>query len=165
MQLIILRGLPGCGKSVITEKLEERCNSSVIFGDTFKRSFMNQNPGSENKEIYQYAYDKIFEKIKELFEGGNEIVIVEELFNDRSLVEKIQSFCKERQIEIKSFFIERDLEKLLEVERNRERKIKNTREDFEKLEQEMKRIEIEGEFIVGNNGTIENSVDFILKAI
>jgi len=165
MKLIILRGLPGCGKSTIAEKLKERLNIPVVFGDTFKRNFMKQNSNSENEDVFQYAYDKIFKKIKELFEIGEEIVIVEELFNDKDLIQQIQSFCKEKDIEVKSFLIKRDLEKLLEVEEGRERKIKNTKEDFENLRKELEDVNIENEIVVNNNGVIEDSVYFVLEKI
>ncbi|MCK5285638.1 MAG: AAA family ATPase [Candidatus Pacebacteria bacterium] len=165
MELIILRGLPGCGKSTIAEKLGGRLDAPVVFGDFFKREFMKSNSSFENKEMYQYSYIKIFEKIKELFENGNKRIITEELFNDKNLVDKIKEFCKENNINIKSFFIERDIEKLLEIEESRERKIKNTKVDFEKLEKEIIEIEIEDEIILNNNKKIEGSLEFILSKI
>ncbi|MBU1046682.1 hypothetical protein KKH36_02800 [Patescibacteria group bacterium] len=165
MKLIILRGLPGCGKSVIAEKLGEKLDNPVIYGDFFKREYMKDNPEFVNKDVYQYSYDKIFEKIKDLFESGEETVIVEELFNDVDLLGKIENFCRENIIEIKAFFIQRDLEKLLELEETRGRKVKNTKEDFGKLEKEIRDNEIEGEIIMDNNKTLEGSVEFVLKNI
>ncbi len=160
MRLITLRGLPGCGKSVIAKKLGEKLNVEVIKGDFFKLEFMKNS--SSFKEACSFAYDKIFEKIKELFDKRNKIIIVEELFNDKDLFEKIKVFCLESNIEIVSFYIDRDLEKLLEVENKRERKIKNSKEDFEKLKKEIKEIKIENEVVIDNNGIIENTVDFII---
>ncbi|MBU4536787.1 zeta toxin family protein [Patescibacteria group bacterium] len=142
MKLIILRGLPGCGKSIIAEKLGEKLDNPVIHGDFFKREYMKNNSDFKNSDVYQYSYNKIFEKIKDLFKSGEKFLIVEELFNDKDLVEKIKDHCLENNIEIKSFFIQRDLEKLLALEEVRGRKIKNTQEDFKKLEKEIKDIKI-----------------------
>ncbi|MCK4918598.1 MAG: AAA family ATPase [Candidatus Pacebacteria bacterium] len=163
MQLIILRGLPGCGKSVIADKLGLYFNNEVVHGDNFKLRYLENN--SDFKKALEFSYDKIFKKIKELFENGSEIIVVEELFNNKNLIDKIYNFCKEKEIEIKSFYVKRDLEKLLEVENNRNRKIKNTKKDFEKLEYEIKEIGIENEIIIDNNGTIESSVEIILEKI
>lgn len=163
MKLIILRGLPGSGKSVIAGKLGEQLNKSVVSGDVFKLEFMKNN--CDFKEACQLACAKVFEKIKELFNERNKIIIIEELFHNRDFFNKIKNFCEKNNIEIKSFYIKRDLDKLLEVEKNRERKIKNTKEDFEKLKKELDEIKIENEVIIDNNNGVEDSVKFILGKI
>ena len=126
---------------------------------------MKQNVDFKNEEVYQYSYKKILENIKELFDKGDKTVIIEELFNDKNLVQKIKEFCDENNIEINWFYIERDLDKLLEIESKRERVIKNTKEDFEKLEKELDEVGIENEITIDNNRTIKDSVESILEKI
>ena len=165
MKLIILRGLPGCGKSTIAEKLYESLDSKVVYSDSFKREFIESNSSFENKDVYRYAHDKVLGEIEKYFNQKEKLVIVEELFEDKNFVEKIKIFCKENNIEISWFYIKRDLEKLLEIESSRKRKTKNTIEDFKKLQNSLDEIKNEGEIVVDNNGSIENSVNFILKSL
>ncbi len=163
MKLVILRGLPGCGKTTIAEKLSEKLDGKVIYGDSFKREFMATNINFKNEDVFRYAHNKIFNEIEKYFNQKEKIVVAEELFDNKEFVERIKSFCEENNIEIFWFYIQRDLEKLLEIEDKRERKIKNTIEDFDNLQNSLNEIKNEGEIIIDNNGIIEDCVDFILK--
>ena len=165
MKLIILRGLPGCGKSTIVEELSKKLGCDVVYGDSFKRDFMNNNINFKNEDIYNYAHRKILEELENYFNERKEILIIEELFENKNFVEKLKQFCDKNKIEIKWFFIKRDLEKLLEVEDKRDRKIKNKLEDFKELEKCLDDLNNEGEIKIDNNGVIENSVNFILNKI
>lgn len=163
MKLIILRGLPGSGKSTIAEKLSDKLGGKVIYGDSFKREFMSANTDFKNEEVFEYSHNKIFNEIEKYFSQKEKLVIVEELFDNKEFVEKIKVFCKENNIEIFWFYIKRDLEKLLEIENKRERKIKNTIEDFKKLKKDIENIKNSEEFIVVNDKSIEDSVKSILE--
>ena len=163
MKLIILRGLPGCGKSTIAEKLSKKFDSKVIYGDSFKLECLKRN--NNFKEACEYSYEKIFEEVKKYFNQKEEILIIEELFFDKDLVEKIKDFCKENNIKIFWFYIQKDLEKLLEIENKRERSKKNTTEDFKNIQKDLDSIKNEGEIIVDNNGSLEDSINFILKSL
>ena len=163
MKLVILRGLPGCGKSTIAEELSNKLNSQVIYGDSFKREFMIANSDFKNEEVYLYSYDKITEEIERYFDQKEKLVVVDELFDNKEFVGRVKSFCKESNIEIFWFYIQRDFEKLLETEHQRERKIKNTIEDFKSLQNSLDKIKNEEEVFVDNNNDIKDSVEFILK--
>ena len=162
-KLIILRGLPGCGKSIIAEKLSEKLNSMVIYGDSFKREFMISNIDFKNKDVYEYAHNKILKELKKMFAKGKELVIIEELFENKNFVNSLKDFCDKNEVEIQWFYIQRDLEKLLEIENKRERKIKNTIKDFKKLQKDLEDIKNEGEIIVDNNGDLNDTINFVLK--
>ncbi|MDD2935400.1 MAG: AAA family ATPase [Candidatus Pacebacteria bacterium] len=163
MKLIILRGLPGCGKSTIAEILSENLECSVVYGDFFKREFLVKNKNFQ--EACEYSYKKIFEEVEKYAEKKEEVVIIEELFDNKEFVERIKNFCRENNIQIYWFYIKRELEKLLEVEQKRDRKIKNTVDDFKKLQDSLNEIKNEGEIVVDNNGNIEESINFVLNKI
>ena len=165
MKLIILRGLPGCGKSTIAEYLSKKLGCDVIYGDFFKREFVKNNTNFKSEDIYNYAHNKILEELENAFNEKKEVLIIEELFENKNFVEDVKSFCNKNKIEIKWFYIQRDLEKLLETENNRERKVKNTLDDFKKLKEDLDSIKNEWEIKVDNNGIIEESVSFILEKL
>jgi adenylate kinase family enzyme len=153
MKLIILRGLPGCGKTTLANKIGQEAGAPVIHGDDFKLEYMRIE--RDFKKALQYSYDKILENIKSYISNDEKVVVVEELFNDQNLVNNILQVCKEHNIDTHWFRVKRDLDKLLETEAKRDRKIKNTLEDFQKLEQELDSIKIDNETILENNSAIE----------
>ncbi|MEI8339388.1 MAG: AAA family ATPase [bacterium] len=153
MKLIILRGLPGCGKTTLANKIGLEAGAPIIHGDDFKLEYMKIE--RDFKKALQYSYDKITENIKEYISKDEKVVVVEELFNDQTLVNNIIQISKENNIDTHWFRIKRDLDKLLETEAKRERKVKNTLEDFQKLEKELDNIIIEGEVVLENNSNID----------
>jgi len=163
MKLIILRGLPGCGKSTIAKKLGENLNSDVVNGDVFKLESLEKNKSFE--EALLYSYKKIFKKIKMFFAEEKEFIIVEELFYDKNLIDKIKDFCEQNNVKIYWFFIGRNIKEILEVEKNRDRKIKNSEGDFEKLKQKLEDVKIKDEVFINNNEEIDKSVKLILEKI
>jgi len=163
MKLIMLRGLPGCGKSTIAEKLENDFNVKVVYGDVFKREFIENNIDYKNKDAYEYSYVKIFETINTLFNSGEKIIICEELFNSEKLINKIVKYCAKNEIELVSFIIERNIDLLLKNEHLKDRKIKNTKEDFVKIKSELNNVHIKNETVVNNKTTINDATMLIAR--
>ena len=163
MKLIILRGLPGVGKSVIADKLAEKLNNStVIHVDDFKVECRKKHKDYNFGDVCKYSYEKTLQKLSSC--SSEEVIIIEEIFDNKDFVNNKIKFCKENNIESYWFHLKRDIKKLLEVENKRKRKIKNTLDDFETLQNNINKVKIANEKTILNNGDIDNSVNAILNA-
>ena len=89
MKLVILRGLPGCGKSTIAEKLSKKLNCRVIHGDVFKLEFLKKN--NDFKKAREYSQTRILEEIKKYFRQKEKLIIAEELFYSKELIKKMST--------------------------------------------------------------------------
>lgn len=164
MVIIFLRGLPGSGKTSIAHKLEEKLDcAEVIHSDAFKIDYLKKHKDCDFADACKYSYSKTIKRLSTL--SVKKIIIVEELFYDSDFVQKIRDFCREKNIRTFWFYLKRNLNKLLEIENSRKRKIKNTRGGLLKLQKDLDKIKIENEKIVLNDGNIDESVNFILENI
>lgn len=169
MKLIVLRGLPGSGKTELADRLAAEFGASVLHVDYFKTQIRKDFPDQFSwPEVRAKAYDEALRYLAEEEKKGTPIIICEELFRDKDFVERLMNFCQENGVETKWFRIERGLEKLMELEQSParvKRPIHNSREDFEMLDKEIKDIIISGEEVVDNNGELEESLNEIREAI
>jgi uridine kinase len=147
MKLIILKGLPGTGKTAVAHGLENRLsNSEVIHLDDF---------GIKTGKNIEENFKKILKKLSKLIEQDTEVVIVEGLTKDVDFWSRLETFAEENKLTLISFMLEQPLDRLLE------RKPKNSVEDFKKLQ---KYLEVSDEIIIRDND-IDGSVNFILNKI
>ena len=88
MKLIILRGLPGTGKTIIAKKLTQQIqNSIVIHVDEFKIDYRKLNKDCKFIDACKHSYKKTIKKLSSITD--KEIAIIEELFYDSNFVNKI----------------------------------------------------------------------------
>lgn len=169
MKLIILRGLPGSGKTELSERLATELGASVLHIDDFKTQIRKDFPGQFSwPEVRVKAYDEALRYLSEEEKKGTALIICEELFLDKEFVERLMSFCQENGVEAKWFKIERDLEKLMELEQSpvrAKRPVHNSKEDFERLDREIRGILIPEEEVVENNGELTESLNKIKERI
>jgi len=160
MKIIFIRGLPGTGKTVIAEILKKIfIDSEIICVDKFKIQAIKKEKNFEKS--LEISHKKTLEKLNLL---NKEYVIVEELICDKDFYNDLNNFVNKTKSHAYWFRLLRPLEKLLEVEKGRKRKIKNNKEDFDKLKRDIKSCKIENEHLIKNNNlalTIEKILDII----
>ena len=169
MELVVIRGLPGTGKSLVADELAKRMEGTeAIHVDNFKQEAMGWLKDKHDgvKESRIYAYNKAIERLKELYSLGKN-GIVEELVCDAGFFIDLMNFSKREKVRPYWFRIERPLEELLEVEKGRKRKVKNSYLDFEMLRSEIDKLKADGEVYLVNSKdvSIDRTVSKILKAI
>lgn len=166
MKIIALRGLPGSGKSYIAEKIRSQTESiEIINVDKYKLEFRKNNPDVSFGEALKYSYEQALLRLGQMHKENSEVlVVIEELFNDAGFVKSVQDFCRTNGVSIAWYYIERSIEDLLMIEETRQRRIKNSREDFEKLKEEIERIEIPDEITIVNDGRTE-SIEEIIRSL
>ena len=119
--IIFLRGLPGTGKTVISNILAERLHCAVMHVDDFKRDFRKQYPQADFiKEVVPHSYAKTLEQIGEY---ASKDLIVEEIFRNEDFVRSLVDFISKNSIKAFWFKIVRDEKLLLEVDAARDRKV------------------------------------------
>jgi len=160
MKIIFIRGLPGTGKTVVAEILNKIfIDSEIILVDKFKLQAMKK--GKSFEESLEIAYKKALEKLNSL---DKEYIIVEELIHDKDFCKDLNNFINKTKSHAYWFRLLRPIEKLLEVEKDRKRKIKNSREDFDKLKRDIESCQIEDEHLIKNNNlalTIRKMLEII----
>ena len=77
--------------------------------------------------------------------------IVEELICEEEFLKKLYEFINKTNADHYWFRVMRKLKDLLEVESKRDRKIKNTVEDFNKLKEDTEALKIQGEYLIKND--------------
>jgi broad-specificity NMP kinase len=144
MKLIIIRGIPGTGKTTLAHSLENKLkNSEVIHLDDIY-----------TKKSGKKDYEKINKKLESF--SKKDYVIIEGLIYDKDF------FIKLKKFEEKYYFrLKRKISDLLKIP---SRKIRNSKEDFLKLKIELDKINIQKEYTIYNNN-LEISVNEILKII
>ena len=159
MKLIILRGVPGCGKTTIAEVLLKKLNATYMNIDKFK--FM-PNSGDRYRRR-AFAYKKTIEELDKIKKNSG-YVIVDEVFDNKEFVENIIKFTRENNIKYNSFYITRRLEELVKTEETRNRHVKNDVNNFIELAKAIESVEIENELII-KNININESVKLIIKKL
>lgn len=162
MTIIIIRGLPGVGKTTIASKICKKLKGSLISVDKYKVNFGRK----EFKKACLEAYDKSIEEL-ELYAGKKEFVVVEEILYDSQFIKKLKNFAKKNNCKMIYFQLKRPMKKLLKIESHkshRKRRIKNVYEDFINLQKKIDNQKIKNEIII-ENSDIFTSVETILKTI
>lgn len=167
MKIIAIRGLPGSGKGTVAKILSRQISGAkIICVDEYKKAF--QVAGGHFIDSLKYSYQKTLEVLTQLYKDDEGMVIIEELFNDAEFVKVVQDFGTKNGVAVYWFCLKRPIEQLLDVENKRKRKIKNSREDLEKLEREINEIRIDDEVSINNDSSeanLENEVEPIVDLL
>jgi len=162
MKLVIIRGVPGTGKTIVSEILGKMFfDSEIICVDKFKLQAMKENSFEEAQKI---AYEKTLEKLHILYEQNKRDVVLEELVCDKDFYEELRNFIIKTNSSVNWFRLLRPLDKLLEIESDRKRKIKNSKEDFDNLKKNIESIKIPNEIWIKNNDlalTVKRILDVV----
>lgn len=168
MKLVIMRGLPGTGKSTLADRLGERTGYDVIHVDAFKLEAMNRfrdmPVAAARQESRNQSYDRTMQELYSLYESQKPGVIVEELLCDKTFVERIKDFARKPNIIPYCFRVERPMADLLDVESKRLRGVKNSYQDFMNLQEDMDSNPLDSEMPIENND-IEQALQQILRKI
>lgn len=163
MKVIVIRGLPGVGKTVVSEILEEIFEAEVIHVDNFKLKEMKSGKSVEKSR--EIAYEQALKKLYLLYKKNRDYIILEEIIHEKDFLGKLYKFVNETMSQAYWFRLMRPIEKLLEVESNRKRRIKNTKEDLFKLKQDIESCKIKGECWIKNDNlalTIKKILEVII---
>ena len=163
MKLIVIRGNSGSGKTVITDTLAEKLGSEKIHIDYLKGVIMGDSQ-VKNKpivwdDIYKEAMMEALALLEKMKSEGAPLVIMEELFYNKKFTEELNKYCVDNNIEVQWFRIEREKEKIIERQESSERatrKVRNSKEDIEMIESQIRENVIEGEVVIMNDGNIED---------
>ena len=151
--IIFIRGLPGSGKTTISNRVGEKLRWEVVHVDQFKKEIMKQNPEADFiKEVVPRSYQKTLEKLQEYKEKN---AVVEEVFRNAGFVQSVIDFCDHNSIKYQWYKIIRDEELLLNIYDERTRKVKMTKELHDLFKQQMNDIKIEGEIEILNTSVGE----------
>lgn len=92
LRLLIVRGIPGSGKTTLAKKIAENLNACHFENDTF----FTDEQGNYHFDInyHQQAKDECLEKTKEALLAGK-IVVVSNTFIKKSEMEPYIKFCDE----------------------------------------------------------------------
>lgn len=167
MKLIIIRGLPGSGKTEISKRLLKKLTNAIhIEVDSYKRKirpkFYSLTKKSRDKKSREYSYKQTLLDLKNYL--NKDYVIIDEMICEKDFYNKINKFISKNKLEYHCFRIKRTLKELLKVETTRIRPVKNSLESFQKLEKEMNSYKFKGEISI-NNKTIIKCLKEILKHI
>lgn len=168
MKLIILRGLPGTGKSTLADKLGKQAGYEVLHVDAFKLSALSELQGIPKamalREARKRAYLETMQNLYFLYGLKKTGVFVEELFCDRAFVQKVTDFARKPDISFYCFRIERTLDDLMKVEAKRQRAVKNSYHDFLNLEADINDSPVDSEIFIENT-SIDQASREILERI
>ncbi|TRZ78014.1 AAA family ATPase [bacterium] len=160
MKIIFIRGLPGTGKTTIANLLKTELSVKVICVDNFKLEAVSN--GANVKDSRKIAYKKTLEVLELYIKQDPQYIIVEEIIYNSLFFDQLQTFVKNSNSDAYWFRIERPLEELLKIESGRNRKVKNTRENFMELNEGMDNIKIKKEIFIRNDD-IDQTIKEITK--
>lgn len=150
MKIIFIRGLPGTGKTTVAEMLKkELYNSEVINVDNFKLEALKKGKNFENAK--KRAYEQALKKMNEFYLIKKDYLIIDELICEKEFLKKLHFFLNKTNSDFYWFRILRKLKFLLDVESKRNKKIKNTLKDFNKLKKDIESLKIPGEYLIKND--------------
>lgn len=164
MKTIFIRGIPGTGKTIVSEILEKIFpNSEIICVDDFKLKAMKD--GKSFEESQKIAYEQTLKELHLFHKQNKNDVILEEIICEKDFLDKLNWFLYETQTKAYWFRLMRKVKELLKVESNRNRQIKNTQEDLFKLKQEIESLKIENEYLIKNDNlalTIKKILEIVI---
>ena len=165
MKLIFIRGLPGAGKSSLAASLAENLvlrlyETRLISSDQYKLEACRR--GLDFPAARQEAYRKTIEEIRAT---EADYLITEEIICDLGFYKQLQQVASQVGERSYWFRINRPIEQLMEVEKTRKRKVKNSYEDFQSLKQQMDAIKIPGEIQIDNHNLKESLRQMLVKII
>lgn len=161
MKLIIIRGLPGTGKTVVSRILGKIFPDSEILNvDKYKKKLRIK--GGNFRQSLDIAYKKA---IKKLNSSKAQIIIIDEIINDAGFYNDLQKLIYKKRAEAHWIRLIKHIDFLMELEKSRKRKIKNTRQYFDNLKREVDLIKIPGEIKIKNDNlalTLKKILNFIV---
>lgn len=163
MKLIVIRGNGGSGKTVITDMLADKLGAEKIHIDDFKAAIRNdlrvKNMPIILKEISKEAMDKSLSLLGKMKSDGVHIVIIEELFYNKEFIEDLKKYCIDNSVDVQWFRLEREMEKITEVQESSERSNRKFRiSNIGMMESRIRENVIEGELVIRNNDIIEDTI-------
>jgi len=170
MRIIILRGLPGTGKTIVSEILGKILdNFEIICVDKFKvmkKGVIFEEGEEIDKKIEERSYRKTLEKLNSFYEQNKKEIILEGLIINNDFYNELRNFVNKTNSHAYWFRLLRPLEKLLEIEAGRKRRIKNSKEDFDRLREDIEDCKIENEHWIKNDDlalSIKKILDIIKR--
>jgi len=150
MLVIFIRGVPGVGKTTVSKILEERLpNSEAIYVDNFKIKAMKK--GYTFNKAQKIAYNQTLQKLYFLHKKNKNYIILEEIISEKDFLRSLIEFLNETKSNVYWFRLMRPIEKLLKIESNRKRKIKNSHRDLLKFKQDIEFLKIKNEYWIKND--------------
>ncbi len=163
MKLIIIRGVPGTGKTTVAKNIkEELSNSEIICVDDFKVKMMKKNKSFDSSQYL--AYEQALKKLYSLNKKNKDYIILEELICEKDFLNNLHTFLRDTKSYVYWFRLKRKLKYLLEIELNRKRAIKNSLEDFNRLKKSLDFLKIKREHCIKNddlNVTVKKILEII----
>lgn len=104
MQLILVAGLAGSGKSAIARPLAERLDARFVDIDPYKRSIVNPTALTQSvdpPEVRWLYYSLALEHVFKLFRSGTKRIVLDEMFHVGALRRRIEAECTERGISVR----------------------------------------------------------------
>ena len=164
MKVIVIRGLPGVGKSLVSKILKEIfLGCEIICVDKFKVKAMKD--GKNFDESKKFAYEQALKKLDSLYKKDKNYVILDEMICNKDFYNQLNNFIKITKSYAYWFRVMRPIEKLLEIESNRKRKIKNNLKDFIKLRKDVEACRIKDEYCIKNDNlalTIKKILEIVI---
>jgi len=102
-KVIFVAGLPGAGKSTISEKVARVTEGIIMDIDEIKRSVVDPTLVAKQidpPELRWKYYQRAVENALALFDQGASTVIIDEVFHLNSLREKMEDLCLKAGIEV-----------------------------------------------------------------
>jgi len=103
------------------------------------------------EESEEIAYKKTLEKLNSFYKQNKKEIIIEGLIIDGGFYNKLRDFINKTKSKASWFRLLRPLEKLLEIDVGRKRKMKNSKEDFDRLKEGIENCKIEDEHLIKND--------------
>lgn len=102
-KLFLVAGLPGVGKSTISQKVCGKIEAKTVDIDDFKK--ISVDPALVKNEIdppeIRWAYyQKAIEHVFNLFDQGTPTIIMDEVFHLDSLRVQLESLCAKRYVQV-----------------------------------------------------------------
>ncbi len=102
-RIIAFAGLPGVGKSTISQAVSTPLGAVIIDIDQFKKVAVDAKLVKEQidpPEVRWMYYQASLEHAVALFDQGTTNIIMDEVFHVQSLRTKFETYCTERQIQV-----------------------------------------------------------------
>jgi len=164
MKVIFIRGVPGVGKTLVSEALKKIFLDAEVIGvDKFKLKAMKN--GEDFDKSKKFAYEQTLKKLELFYKKNKDYVIIEEIICDQDFLNRIYEFLDKTKSQSYWFRLKRKIKELLETEAKRKRRIKNTKEDLFKLKQDIESCKIKNEYSVKNDNlalTIKKILEIVI---
>ena len=103
MRLVLFSGLPGVGKTTVSNSVGKLIDAVTVDIDDFKRNSVDGKlvkSQIDPPEIRWGYYQKALSHVLELFNSGAKRIILDEVFHLSSLRSKIEGFCAENGVKV-----------------------------------------------------------------